>query len=393
MERRTAVALSGTAHAGLIVWAMVAGLFNPVEDDQLQIAAVSVISSAEFDALVSAAPAPAAPAPAAPAAPEQPETSQAPTPTEEAPPPEPAPTPVTPTPTQPDDTPDVAELVLPQTEVTQDAPNAPTPPADAPDAAPGPRPTPRAAERVSPTPAPAPPPLTETAPTVEAPPAPSDVKPEEPVEPAETPTAPEESAPRIITEADIPAAAEQPSNAPETSSRPPSRPARPQVAVAETPAAPARPAAPAEPRPTETATAAEEPRTFDTSAALAEALGGGTPASPGDPGPQLSPGQEEGFRLAVQSCWDLGAVSTDVMRTVMTVSFEMRPDGFPISSTIRVKNASGGTAASQQIALERAKTAIIQCSVKNQGYDLPEESYAQWKNITITFDPTQSRVR
>ncbi|MGB3553626.1 MAG: cell envelope biogenesis protein TolA, partial [Jannaschia sp.] len=72
MERRTAVALSATAHAGLLAWALVAGFFTrPPDETNLQAASVSVISSAEFDALVSNAPVAGAEpeAPAAPVAP------------------------------------------------------------------------------------------------------------------------------------------------------------------------------------------------------------------------------------------------------------------------------------------------------------------------------------
>ncbi len=390
MRTRKAIAISGAAHAGVIVWALIAGLFPPSEpEESLQIASVGIVSSAEFDALVSRTPGPAAPAPEAPAAPAEPETPDAPAPVADTPPPQPRPeTPAPPDATPPDPSPDVAQIVTaPPTEAVAETPDAPPPPPDAPDAPPSPSPTPRPAERVAQVPAPAPPPLTETAPTVEAPsePAPA-AEPEEPEEPAEE-AAPEETTTAEVTEADVPAAAEEPvvvtSRAPETSKRPGLRPSRPepvQTAAAETSAPASEPAPAAE-------TASDPTPTFDASAAMAEAMAGGGSAA--QEGPQLSDGQREGFRLAVQACWDLGAVSTDTLRTIVEVRFEMRPDGFPVSSSIRVVSSRGGTEVSTQIALDKARQAIIGCARDNGGYDLPAESFDDWKDIIITFDPTR----
>lgn len=393
METRTALALSGTAHAGVIVWALLAGWLAPPEpEESLQIASVGIVSEAEFDALVSRTPGPAAPSPAAPEAPTAPETPDAPTPTEEAPPPAPAPRPETPAPPPPDTMPDVASIVAPPTtEAVTETPDAPPPPPAAEDAPVSPRPRPRPADRVAQIPTPAPPPLVEEAPVVEAPSEPSpepEPEPEVVEEPPEQ-AAPEETTTAEVTEADIPAAAEEPTVqttfAPEASSRPGRRPNRP--APAQTAAAEEAPSAPAEaPAPEAPSTPAEAAPAIDTSAALAEALGGGGSAA--QEGPQLSDGAREGFRLAVQACWDLGAVSTDVLRTIVEVRFDMRQDGFPVSSSIRLESARGGTDASAQIALERARQAILGCARQNGGYDLPAESFADWSDIIITFDPT-----
>ncbi|SDY60289.1 Cell division and transport-associated protein TolA [Jannaschia faecimaris] len=384
MEKRTALALSGTAHAGVIVWALLAGFFNPVEDEEsLQIASVGIVSTAEFDALVSRTPGPGTPSPDAPTAPEAPTTPDA--PVAETPPPQPPQRPETPAPTPPDTTPDVAQLVTPPTtEAVTETPDAPPPPA-AEDAPVSTRPTPRQADIVTQRPTPAPPPLVEIAPTVEASSEPSELpEPEAPVEPEEQ-AAPEETTTAVVTEADEPAAAEITSLAPEDSPRPGRRPARPEptqtaAAATETPA-PAQTTEPSSTAP------ASEPRQVDTSDALREALSGGGSAA--QEGPQLTDGQKEGFRLAVQACWDLGAVSTDVTNTIVEVRFQMREDGFPVSSSIRLEGTRGGTDASAQIALERARQAIIGCSRQNGGYDLPAESYDDWKDIIITFDPTR----
>ena len=405
MQRRTAVAISATAHGGLMAWALIAGLFDaePVEDS-VAVAQVSVVSAAEFDALVSRAPAEAQPeaptAPTAPETPDTPESSAPPTPRPDAPSPA-QPAPEAPAPDAPDAEPDVAALApLPQAEVSPEVPVAPEPPADAaeaPDAPVSDTPAPAPAQRVAPTPAPAPPPDAEIAPTVEPAPEPAPTpEPQPDPEPEPAPRAPEEAAPVIVTEADRPAAA------PERSVRPARRPARPAPVVAEAPEPDPDPApAPAaetpaptepEPEPAPAEDPAPEPETDFASAisgALAEAVGDPVPAG----GPALTQGQRDGFRLAVQNCWNLGTVSTEVMNTVITVGFEMTRDGFPRTDTIRVVNRSGGSDASAQIALERARSAIIACARQSGGYDLPEESFEQWREVEITFDPTQMRLR
>src|SRR5690606_22191810 len=112
------------------------------------------------------------------------------------------------------------------------------------------------------------------------------------------------------------------SAAPIASARPKARP--------EKPAAPAAPAAPE----TETETASTAPETegaSDTAVAdaLAEALAGeasdepapgtGTAAS----GPPLTSGEKDALVVAVKQCWNVGSLSTDALRTVVTVGVTM----------------------------------------------------------------------
>ncbi|MEM7709992.1 MAG: hypothetical protein AAF264_04440 [Pseudomonadota bacterium] len=381
MERRTAVALSTTAHAGILVWAAIAGFFDaPNDEENVQVAEVSVLTSTEFDALLSNAP--PSVEPPAPDAPTPPEAE----PGETAlPEPDTRPQvaqPDAPTPAPPEREPDVAALAPPpRTEVAPDVPEAPSAPAETPDAPVSDRPAPRAAPRVAPVPAPAPPPATETAPVVQAPPAPAEA--EDPTPPAETEAAPEEAAPVIVTEADTPSAA------PDRSVRPTRRPTRPAPTVAEA----ETPEAPAPPEPTEEATAPtppEEPREIDTSAALAAALGGDGAAEPAASGPPLTPGERDGLRVAVQGCWvvDPGAPSA---RAIVTVGVEMDREGNPRTDTIRLVSSEGEGGAASERAFEAARRAIIRCA--RGGYDLPAEKYEQWRQIEMTFDPTTMRLR
>ena len=384
MERRQAVALSATAHGGLLVSALIAGLLHarPPEDN-LSVAAVSVISTSEFDALVSAAPAdPQPPAPATPVDPPLQET--APPPPTDAPAPEPAPRPDTPAPATPDVVPEAIAPPPPVEAVTPDVPDQPDePPADAaeaPDAPVSDTPAPRAADIVStaPTPAP-PPPLVETAPVVQA--APSPVEQAEPVEPAEAPAAPEQTAPVIVREDEVASAA------PERSIRPDRRPARPVPAVASPQVQAEVPAAVA---PAETA---EKPREIDTNAALAAALAESepAPAPPAPSGPPLTYGERDGIRVAFGRNWNIGSLSMEARRTTVTISVEFNRDGTARTDTIRLVGFSGGSEASAQAAFDVGRRAIALCG--SDCNDLPPEKYEQWKTMELTFNPEKMALR
>ena len=197
----------------------------------------------------------------------------------------------------------------------------------------------------------------------------------------------------IVTEADRPAAA------PERSVRPQRRPDRAvEVAAAEAEDAPEpEPTAPADDAPEAEAPAA--PAREDRQAAIEDVLAGlvsedvpsaATPAAPG--GPPLTEGERDGFRLAVQDCWNVGTLSMEALQTVVTVAFELTRDGFPRTDTIQLLGSTGSGVA-EQVAFEAARSAIINCSRRTGGYQLPEEKYEQWREVELTFDPTQMRLR
>ncbi|WP_299836938.1 hypothetical protein [uncultured Jannaschia sp.] len=400
MERRTAVALSATAHGGVLLWALVAGLFPPApNEDSVSVAAVSVVSSAEFDALVSDAPDLAeVPAPAAPVEPEADATPPPAAPAEETAPPV-APPPDALASAAQDVVPDTSRLAAPEAEVASETPPAPASPADAPDAAISDTPAPREADIVTAVPTPAPPPLTETAPVAEAPATPAPAEPETPPEEAPTPAAPEATAPVIVTEDMTPA------RAPERSPRPNRKPAPPVPVVAET--APSEPepapepeAAPAPPPEPEPEVAAAEPEPVEPAAdpladaiagALAEAAEPSAPAPSAPSGPPLTQGERDGLRVAVSRCWNLGSLSTEAMGTTVTIFMSMTRDGLPQTDSLRLTGFSGGSEAAAQQAYEAGRRAILQCG--RAGFDLPAEKYEQWREIEMTFNPDEMRTR
>ncbi len=229
---------------------------------------------------------------------------------------------------------------------------------ESPDAVPmPPPPPPTPAPRIAPTPAPAPPedtrpadvPQEATRPNPEA----ESVTPEDPKE-AE---APEEAATEIVPEG--------PKLAPTTSARPVSRPTR------------------ARPDPEE----APDPL----STAINQAVEEATRPAPQPVGPPLTRSEEDALRVSVQRCWNVGSLSSEATRTVVVVAVEMGRDAKPIQSSIRLVGSEGGSEAAVNQAFEAARRAIIRCGL--QGYGLPEEKYAHWQEIEMTFNPERMRIR
>jgi hypothetical protein len=192
--------------------------------------------------------------------------------------------------------------------------------------------------------------------------------------------APEEATTRIVTEA-----MEEPSAAPTSSIRPQTRPARPTPApVAETPAA----------QPTQQAQSEPAPSTSDAVAeALAQAMAGGaaSPAAGGQSGPPMTSGERDALRVAVQQCWNVGSLSSEALRTTVVVAVSMTEDGRPMPETLRMMSYDGGSAEAARQAFESARRAIIRCGAN--GFNLPPDKYAQWRDIEMTFNPENMRIR
>ncbi|MGB3409136.1 MAG: energy transducer TonB, partial [Jannaschia sp.] len=133
---------------------------------------------------------------------------------------------------------------------------------------------------------------------------------------------------------------------------------------------------------------------IDTSAALAAALGGGdttSPAPSAPSGPPLTQGERDGLRIAVSACWNLGSLSTEAMRTRVTIAMEMNRDGTPLTNSIRLVGSTGGSQAAAAQAFEAGRRAIVRCG--QGGFELPDEKFEQWREIEMTFDPEQMRSR
>lgn len=411
--------ISGIGHLGFIGWALFGNVLVP-PPPPLEVTEVSIVTSEEYAAITASDTPPGAetqveplqpPAAEAPAAPPEvsaaedapPETSEP--PAAEASEPDAAPEQPQPQPTPP------AEVA--------DAPPEITPPSSEdvavlePETPPSPEPQPRDVPRVAPRPVPRPEQDVQVGEEVRETAEPD--QPTEPVQEQEEATAPEEATTEIVTEADEPK-----SSAPTKSVRPKSRPPVQTAAVekpVETPAerpAPKPAEKPAEtpaPKPAETPAPkpAETPKpdanagsssTADSSRAdqkdavndaLAKALGtaGDAPATPS--GPPLTGGEKEALRVAVSNCWNTGSLSTDALRVTVVIEVSMTEDARPVTSSIRMVSAQGGSDSAARQAFEAARRAIIRCGAN--GFALPREKYDHWRDIEMTFNPEKMRVK
>lgn len=359
--------ISGVGHAALIAFLLAGGLLSRERLPEVRVTEVSILTEEEFAALtrpeegppvVTDAPVVLAPeTEAAPDAPEPQDTAPAP----RAPaPPDPAEPPAAP------DAPEAPPGPAPQAEVQDAAPVIAAPSFDTAAAPPAPERSLRPAPRVAPRPATPPPPQADTAPEPQeaAQPLP-EPEPEAPPEESREAAAPQEATTEIVTEA------KESPLAPASSPRPRSRPARPErVAEEPTPPAPA-----------------------DTDSAVLAALGETPPQAATEipTGPPLTAGEKDALRLAVQQCWNVGSLSTEALRTVVTVAVTMTREGKPDTASIRLIEASGGSDAAARQAFEAARRAIIRCG--SRGFNLPVEKYAQWREIEMTFNPEKMRIR
>ena len=106
--------------------------------------------------------------------------------------------------------------------------------------------------------------------------------------------------------------------------------------------------------------------------------------------PLMSASEKDGLRLSVQKCWvvDSGSRAANVR---LTISMSMNPDGTAKRNSLKLKSSKGGSEGDVQTAFQAARRAILRCQKK--GYDLPEDKYDHWREIEVTFDPKNMRTR
>jgi len=350
---RRSLYASTALHAVVLLWvAFGDAVLRDSPEPDFQVTGVTILSTAEFEALTSAA----VPTPVAV------ETSPPPAPRPEAPPesePQPEPTPPG----------EVTDTIAPPAPLS----GAPDLPAEA-------RPTPRAADRIAPTPTPAPEEDVAVAP--EATPETADPTPSEtPIE-REQVAAPEEATTEIVTEAERPSGGPL---GPLASIRPPTRPERPRPVETAEPAP--------DPPPDPTPQPAADPLADAIASAVANAVSEPQqPVPPTQPsGPPLTAAARDGFRLAVSSCWNVGSLSNEAQATTVVVGFDMSREGRPVDGTLRLVSYDGGSEAAAQQAYEAARRAILRCGAN--GYGLPAESYDHWRQVELVFNPEGMRLR
>lgn len=377
MDKATTISAAG--HLGVILWAVFGGwLFAPKDMPPMQVAEVSLLTEGEFQAMMASAPKPDPAAepveePAVVAPPEPVDTS--------------LPEPAEPTPMEevlPETVPvtsEVQPIAVPEPapQVSENEQPIPVPESTL-------KPKPRPAQRITDVPVDS----TLDTPEVaeEATPEVSDqAEPEaEVVEVTEPAAAPEESAAMVAPDA---TESDAPELAPTASLRPQSRPER-QVQAEDAP----EPQAQA----TEEASEAVDTEAEAIAAALAEAAASETSAAnTGLPeGPPMTAGEKDGVRVAINSCWNIGSLSSAAQRVKLVMRVEMNEDGTPIGPSIRMTSFEGGDDAAAQQAFEAAKRAVVRgvrgCGGK-PGYQLDPAKYGQWNVMNLTFDASGMRLR
>ena len=359
--------ISGAGHLGLILWVILGDwLFAPSDMPPVEVAQVSLMSAAEYDAMVASAPkaVDVAPEPAAePVAEPAPDVPAAEPPAAEAlaePLPDTLPVDAAPQPIEaPEPTAPVADAPQPIPVPNMDQAPAPRPidrvadvpvdqPTDAPEIAD--TPTPEVSDTAAP-----------DAPVIETP---------------EPEAAPQEATTQIITEA-VDTQDNAPQLAPTSSRRPQARPEKVADVPVEDPPAPVA----------------------DTNDAIAAALAEAAAEPPADTGgqtdapegPPMTAGEIEDMRVAVKTCWNLGTLSSDAMRVTVVVAVSLSQNGTPDGGSIRMISAAGGDDAAAKQIYDTARRAIIRCG-KN-GFPLPPEKYETWKELELVFDPNGMRLR
>lgn len=124
-------------------------------------------------------------------------------------------------------------------------------------------------------------------------------------------------------------------------------------------------------------------------AALEEAMrdegsGGSGGGGQATSGPPLSQGEKDGFRVAVEQCWNRGSLSTEAARTTVSVRFSMTRNGTVEKGSLRMIGHDGGSDAAAKQAYEAARRAILMC--EKGGYKLPPEKYNRWRDVIIDFN-------
>ena len=115
-------------------------------------------------------------------------------------------------------------------------------------------------------------------------------------------------------------------------------------------------------------------------------------APQGNSGPPMTSGELNQFYAAVQQCWNVGSLSASALRTTVTVSVSMTEDARPIGESMRLVSYDGGSAQDARQAFESARRAIIRCGA--DGFkNLPPDKFNQWRDIELTFNPENMRIR
>lgn len=123
-----------------------------------------------------------------------------------------------------------------------------------------------------------------------------------------------------------------------------------------------------------------------------EAVGVQDPVSmtPVEEAPGLTEAERAGIIGAVSACWVMppGAEASQI---AVTVGFILTPEGRVANGHVALMTHDEASSGAVEQAFQSARRAVLRC--QGDGYDLPPEAYAQWRDVQITFDPSEVAVR
>jgi biopolymer transport protein ExbD len=82
-------------------------------------------------------------------------------------------------------------------------------------------------------------------------------------------------------------------------------------------------------------------------------------------------------RVAINSCWNIGSLSSAAQRVTLVMRFEVNEDGTPVAPSIQMTNFEGGDGAAVQQVFEAAKRAIVRGARGCGGYDGYQSMFAK----------------
>lgn len=92
----------------------------------------------------------------------------------------------------------------------------------------------------------------------------------------------------------------------------------------------------------------------------------------------------DAFKTQIAKCWSPPVGAPEAEKLVVVLQIRLNRDG-SLSGMPEYRDSEKLSDPYYRAAAESARRAVMQC----QNYDLPEDSYDQWRELTLRFDPTE----